>query len=316
VSSGTSALEIILRALRIRDAEVVVPTNTFAATAFAVLHSGNRVVLADVDEDLFLDPSDLARRLTKDTKAVIAVHIGGRIVPAVEQVREICEDKGIALIEDAAHAHGSRLEGRAAGSFGVAAAFSFYPTKVMTSGEGGMVVTDDERLAAACRVFRDQGKAGFTQNLHTELGSNWRLSEIHAAIGLSQLRRLWEFVEGRREAAKVYDEGLGDADGLRVLREGPGMRSNYYKYIAVPPAGTDRAQLKARLKKEHGISLSGEVYEVPLHGQPVFQDLHVAGARFPVAEDLCSRHICLPIYATMTREEAGFVVDAIREVWA
>lgn len=316
VSSGTSALEIILRALRIRDADVFVPTNTFAATAFAVLRSGNRVVLADVDQNLCLDLSDVARRITTRTKAVVTVHIGGRVVPAVERLRALCEEKGLALIEDAAHAHGSHMNGHPAGSFGVAAAFSFYPTKVITSGEGGMIVTDDEELDAVCRVFRDQGKAGFSQNLHTELGSNARLSEIHAAIGLSQLRRLGEFIDARRRAAEVYDEGLEDLEGFRGLYEEAGMRSNYYKYIVVPPKGTDRAALKSRLAKERGVSLSGEVYEVPLHAQPVFATLAKGGPGFPVADDLCRRHICLPVHARMTADDAGYVVEALQEATA
>lgn len=317
VNSGTSALEIILRALRIRGAEVIVPTNTFAATAFAVLHSGNRIVFSDVDEDMFLDPTDLERRITPLTKAVIAVHIGGRIVPKIEVVREMCEGRGIALIEDAAHAHGSRLRGRYAGSFGVAAAFSFYPTKVMTSGEGGMLVTDEERLARTCKTFRDQGKAGFLQNVHTELGNNWRMSEIHAVIGLSQLRRLREFVDGRRRAAKLYDEGLEGVEGLRLFREAPGMLSNYYKYIAVLPSGAiDRNSFRAKLKRDFGISLSGEVYETPLHAQPIFQDLPRSVWGFPVAEDLCRRHICLPVYPTMEKEEARFVVESIQAALA
>lgn len=312
VNSGTSALEVILRALRIRDADVVVPTNTFAATAFAVLHSGNRVVFADVNEDLFLDPADLERRITPQTRAVVAVHIGGRIVPALEEIAETCEERGLALIEDAAHAQGSKLRGRFAGSFGIAAAFSFYPTKVMTSGEGGMIVTDEERLARACRILRDQGKAGFTQNLHTEIGNNWRMSELHAVVGLSQLRRLREFIEERRRAVKVYDEGLEGLHGLRILHERAGMRSNYYKYVAVlPPGGPDRSLLRAKLKREYQVSLSGEVYETPLHRQPVFQDLQ-GGESFPVAEDLCQRHICLPTYATMRSEQARFVVESLR----
>lgn len=313
-NSGTSALEMILRGLRIRSAEIVIPTNTFAATAFAVLHSGNRAVLADINEDLFMDPEDLERKITPRTKAVLGVHIGGRVVPEVESVERLCQDLGIAFIEDAAHAQGSRLGARSAGSFGIAAAFSFYPTKVITSGEGGMVVSDDGDLSEVCRVLRDQGKAGFAQNRHTELGYNWRMSEIHAAIGLSQFRRLHQFIEARRQAAAVYDRGMKDLDSVRTLGERDGMYSNYYKYIAVLPPEADRGALKARLKQEHGISLSGEVYELPLHAQPVFRDLLTPDQSFPVADDLCARHICLPVYPTMTTEEATLVVDALHEV--
>ena len=315
VNSGTSALEIILRAMRIQGGDVIVPTNTFAATAFAVLHSGNRLVLADVDGQMFLDPEDVQKRITPDTKAVIAVHIGGRVVPSIESLAAICEAKRIPLIEDAAHAHGSRLLDRFAGTFGVAAAFSFYPTKVITSGEGGMVVTDDEELAAKCRVLRDQGKAGFGQNLHTELGYNWRMSEIHASIGLSQLKRLHEFIESRRKIAAIYDKGLASLGSLESLRDVDGMYSNYYKYIALLSPLVTRADLKATLKQNFGISLSGEVYDLPLHLQPVFRaNLSAAPGSFTMAEDLCRRHICLPVFASMTAEQADYVVASLHEV--
>lgn len=313
VNSGTSALEILLRALRIRSGEVVVPTNTFAATAFAVLHSGNRLVLGDVNSDMFLDPSAVKQRMTRNTKAVIGVHIGGRVVPAVTSLVDLCQERGVPFIEDAAHAHGSRLGTRSAGSFGIAGAFSFYPTKVMTSAEGGMIVTDDEELAATCRVLRDQGKAGFSQNLHTELGYNWRMSEIHACIGLSQLKRLGEFIDARRRVASIYDRGLEDLQAVQCLKDHDQMFSNYYKYIAFLDSKVSRQELKGKLKAEYGISLSGEVYESPLHDQPVFQDRSVSH-RFPVAEDLCKRHICLPVYARMTSEESRFVVDSLHEV--
>lgn len=317
VNSGTSALEIILRAMEIEGSEVIVPTNTFAATAFAVVHSGNRVVLAESNRELSLDPGDVRRRMSSRTKAIVAVHIGGRVVPEIEELREICKADGVPLIEDAAHAHGSRLRNFSAGTFGVASAFSFYPTKVMTSGEGGMILADDEGLVDRCRMLRDQGKVDFGQNLHKGMGYNWRLSEIHACIGVSQLRRLPEFIEARRRIAGIYDAGLADLDRLKVLRDRDGMHSNYYKYIALLEPGIDRAALKARMKSDFAVSLSGEVYERPLHQQPVFQNTpKVATGTFPTAEDVCSRHICLPVFASMTNSQAEHVVDALYEALA
>src|SRR3990172_8624507 len=312
VNSGTSALEIILRALHLRGGEIVLPTNTFAATAFGVLHSGNDVILADVDDDLNLDPEDVARRITPRTKAVVIVHIGGRVTPAIDRLVSLCRQRGIPLLEDAAHAHGSRLGDRYAGEFGQAASFSFYPTKVMTSGEGGMIVTDDEAIANAAKVLRDQGKAGFGRNLHTEEGSNWRLSELHACVGLSQFRRLDEFIEARRRIAAVFDEGLAGSR-LEGLLDRPPMRSNYYKYIALLPKGVDRAAVKAKLKEAHGGSLGGEGYEIPLHEQPFLRALGQKGP-FPRAEEVCSRHICRPLFVTMTDEQAHRVVAGLREV--
>jgi len=313
VNSGTSALEIILRSLGVAGRDVLVPTNTFFATAAAVVHAGGRPVLVDMDPDTFgIRPQDVERALTANTAGVVAVHIGGLISPRMGELRELARRQGIWLVEDAAHAHGSSHEGVAAGAFGIAASFSFYPTKVMTSAEGGMIVTDDDRLDAEARIYRDQGKASFTRNAHTHMGYNWRLSEPHAIIGLRHLERLPAMVADRQRIAALYDAGLAKLANLQPLslpREGV---CNYYKYIAVPRAGTDRAALKQALRERHGVSLSGEVYEVPLHEQPVFRDY--AGDALPVAADLCARHICLPVFAGMEERDAEQVLRALGEL--
>jgi len=315
VNSGTSALEIILRGLHLVGEDVVVPTNTFAATAFAVHHSGNRVVLADVGEELCLSLAALEASVTRRTRAIVLVHIGGLVARDTARIVEFCRDRDIVLLEDAAHAHGSTFEGRYAGTFGLAASFSFYPTKVMTSGEGGMVVTEDASLADTARILRDQGKAGFTTNLHVEMGYNWRLSEIHAAIGVAQLRRLASFIERRRHVAGAYDRELRDVTCLRPLVPSSGVHSNYYKYIAFLADGIDRAELKSRLRKQSMVSLAGEVYDVPLHRQPVFEKAGIGSGRtFEVADDLCGRHVCLPMSAVMDDSDVHRVAEALRQV--
>ena len=316
VNSGTSSLEIVLRILAAAGREVVVPTNTFFASAAAVLHAGGRVRFADVDPDsLCLSARTLLEALTPDTAGVMVVHIGGAIAPDILAIAAICRERGLWLVEDAAHAHGSTAHGRHAGTFGRAGSFSFYPTKVMTSGEGGMIVTDDAALAEEARTYRDQGKAGFTANVHTRLGYNWRLSEPHAILGASQLRRLGEFVAARQRIAAIYDAGLREVPGVQPLAVPPGFISNYYKYVVVLPRGTDRAALKQRLREGHGVSLSGEVYELPCHEQPVFAAL-AGEEKFPVAEDLCRRHLCLPISALMTDAQAHHVLDSLSRVKA
>ena len=315
VNSGTSSLEIILRALRVKDSEVVVPTNTFAATAFAVIHSGNRLTFADIGDDLCLSLASLEAVVSRQTKAVTLVHIGGLVARDTIEIVEFCRERGILLVEDAAHAHGSALDGRHAGTFGKASAFSFYPTKVMTSGEGGMILTDDEELSRTAKILRDQGKAGFATNLHVEIGYNWRLSEFHAAIGLSQLHRLQEFIEHRRAVARIYDAHLRNLDWLRPLTPASRVESNYYKYIALLDPSIDRASLKTKLRETVGVSLAGEVYEVPLHRQPIFEKRGAGiDKSFPAADDLCARHICLPMSAVMTTAEAVRVVEALEEV--
>lgn len=315
VNSGTSALEIILRALDIQGSSVIVPTNTFFATPASVIHAGGKVTFADITDNLCLDPDSVKRNIQKDTKAVMIVHIGGIVPPQIKEVQEVCQRYGPYLIEDAAHAHGSTLNGNKAGTFGIAAAFSFYPTKVITSGEGGMITTNDENIYKRSLVFRDQGKAGFFGNVHTEMGYNWRMSEVHAAIGLSQLACLEEFLKDRQRIAQIYDAGLEGIDGVTPVKIPPEVKSNYYKYVALLRDGIDRAAFKKETKEKYGVGLSGEVYELPCHLQPIFKKLYgFKGGEFPVSEDLCQRQICLPVFARMTDEEARYVIDSIREV--
>ncbi|MCM3923643.1 DegT/DnrJ/EryC1/StrS aminotransferase family protein [Frankia sp. AiPs1] len=309
VSSGTAALEIILRSLDVQGADVVVPTNTFAATAFAVLRAGGTPVFADVSPDTFaLTARDVEAVVTPNTRAVVLVHIGGLIAPDVAELAAFCADRGLALVEDAAHAHGCRHGAGYAGSFGAAGAFSFYPTKLITSGEGGMIVTADPAIHEAALIYRDQGKAGFLGNTHIKQGYAWRLSEMHAVTGKVHLRHLDEFLTTRAAVAARYDAALDALDGAGRLRVPAGDVCNYYKYIVLPRPGVDRARLKKELKERHGVSLSGEVYEAPLHQQPVFSDY--VGRSLPVAEDLCARHVCLPIHSDMTDAEADHVVTS------
>lgn len=318
VNSGTSALEIPLRALDVKGHSVIVPTNTFFATPASVVHAGGEVIFSDVTENLCIDPESVKENIKKDTKGVIVVHIGGVVPPQIKEIQEICEDHNLFLIEDAAHAHGSTLDGKMAGGFGDAAAFSFYPTKVMTSGEGGMITTDDKKIYERALVFRDQGKAGFFGNVHTEMGYNWRLSEIHAAVGLSQFARLEAFIADRRKIAKIYDEELNErgGGGVTPIKIPPEVKSNYYKYVAMLDEGIEieRAELKRELKEKYEVGLSGEVYELPCHLQPIFKDLYgFTDGVFPVAEDVCKRQVCLPVFATMTEEQAKYVVDSLKE---
>ena len=313
MNSGTAALEIILRAMDVAGKDVLVPANTFFATAAAVMHAGGTPVLMDTDPaSLATAPEEIEARITPNTAGVVVVHVGGMISRRMPEIRALTDAKGLWLVEDAAHAHGSRYDGVHAGRFGVAGAFSFYPTKVMTSAEGGMIVTDDARIAKEARIYRDQGKAGFTQNIHTRLGYNWRLSEPHAIIGLRHLHRLPEMIEARQRIAAIYDTHIADIEDLRPLTVPELCECNYYKYMAMLPDGVDRAQLKKTLREEHAVSLSGEVYELPVHKNPVFESLRTES--LPNAEWACARHICLPVFASMTDVQARRVVAALKSV--
>jgi perosamine synthetase len=312
VSSGTSALEIALRVIGVDDGEVIVPTNTFFATAAAVVHAGGTPRFADVSPTtLALTADTVQAALTPRTVGVVVVHVGGMVTPDVVAIRELCDGRGLFLVEDAAHAHGSSLDGHAAGTFGVAGTFSFYPTKVITAGEGGMIITADDRLREEAVVYRDQGKAGFLGGEHVRMGYAWRMSEVHAAIAAVHLRRLDEFIAIRASVAKRYDAALLDLDGITPVLLPPDAVSNYYKYIALLDADLDRATIKAALR-ERGVSPSGEVYATPLHLEPVFAGLR--SGPLPVAEDVCARQICLPIHSDMTDAEVDHVLDSVAGV--
>ncbi len=315
-SSGTAALEILLRAIGVAGKDVIIPSNTFYATAAAAIFAGARPVFADVDPATFaLNPTTLADALTPNAAAVVLVHIGGLITPHADELRRLCDSRGVVLIEDAAHAHGATFDGRHAGSFGAAAAFSFYPTKVVTSGEGGMILTGSKEIADEARIYRDQGKGSFGSNHHIRLGYAWRLSELHAATGLVHLGRMEQSITRRREVAGRYDAALADGGFLRPLPEPAGSRGNYYKYIAMLPPGIDRARLKQELAAEHQVRLAGEVYDLPLHRQPVLAQ-YAPGHDLPVAEEICARHVCLPIHSDMYDEEVQQVLAAIASVSA
>jgi dTDP-4-amino-4,6-dideoxygalactose transaminase len=313
VGSGSAALELALRVIDVAGRAVLMPVNTFVATAAAALHAGARVEALDMESvGLGLDPDALADRLDRgsDVAAVIVVHIGGLVSPAVPDILNLCEQHGVPVVEDAAHALGSTLDGRPAGAFGRISAFSLYPTKVVTSGEGGLVAAarkDDLRLAAR---LRDHGRSAAGSTLHDCLGGSWRMSEVQAAVGIAPLERLGAILEERRRLMSWYDEHIDAISGLRRFVLPVGVSTNGYKYIGLLPDGVDRVEFKARLRDRHGVSLAGEVYDVLLCDQPVFRE-SFPGA-FPQAAHFSDRHICLPLYPTMGTDEQERVLEALR----
>ncbi|MEM2842017.1 MAG: DegT/DnrJ/EryC1/StrS family aminotransferase [Thermoproteota archaeon] len=315
-SSGTSALEMALRAMKLKEGdEVLVPTNTFTATVASVIFAGGKPRLTDINpESLSIDAENVQKHLTQKTKGIIAVHIGGLICPEIKQIKEICEDHNLFLIEDAAHAHGSTINGDPAGSLGDIGCFSFYPTKVMTTSEGGMITTNKDDVAHIIKIMRDQGKESADSNIIIELGYNWRMNEISAAIGLAQLRRLNEIVAKRNQIAKLYEKGLSQLSGIRPQKIPPNMVTNFYKYIAFLKPEIDRDRFKQKLR-EQGVRCGGEVYWPPCHLQPIYQRLlGTKQGDFPISEEVTKRMICLPMFTQMTQEEVSYVLDKVRDV--
>jgi perosamine synthetase len=319
-NSGTSSLEIILRAIGVEDGTVIVPSNTMMATPVSVIHAGGKVIFADCQrENLQLDPQDLRKKIHSNAKAVMLVHIGGIISPRFREIRKICDEEGLSLIEDAAHAHGATIDGKKAGSLGIAGSFSFYPTKVLTTAEGGMITTDNEDIYQKSLVLRDQGRADYDPNIHTEFGYNWRFSELHAVLGILQMKNADAILAERRKIARMYDKKLEGVKRIKRLEIPPNISPSFYKYITFLEEGIDRDTVKKELKEKYGVSLTGEVYSNPCHSQPAFKKYPWAvandpGDTFPQTEYVSQRHICLPLYPGLTEEEVDYVVDSLGKV--
>lgn len=316
--NGTQALELIARALDLKDCSVAVPANTFMATALAPLAVGAKIILIDCDPVYFqMCPVDLARKMRADTKAVILTHIGGFISPDWKRVKAVAENNRAIFIEDAAHAHGAEVPEGRAGSLGTAAAFSFFPTKVMTTAEGGMVTTADQELAKTMAAIRQHGQDRPGSNLHQRLGGNYRPSEIHALLGLVMMKKASWILENRRRVARIYDQALSGSKIMAVVPP-EGNYPAYYKYMALLPEGIDRSSLKKRLKDEFKISLTGEVYSVAGHQQPLWENFPGYLAQplqpLPVTEMVAARQICLPIYPDLSDDAALYVAEKLIEV--
>ena len=308
-SNGGSALELIFRYIDVRDKDVLVPTNTFIATANAVIAAGGRPILLDTDySTLCINLEEIKRKLTKNSIAVCIVHIGGIMSPELTQIAEYCRGNGLYLVEDAAHAHGSELNGRKSGKYGIAAAYSFFSTKIITSTEGGMIVTDDPELANFVASYRDYGKKSQWESVHTAISMNYRLSEICSIIGLAQAKKLDEFISYRENIAKRYIKAFSDQIEIISSMD----RNSWYKFTLLLPKGINRDNFKAELKNRN-ISLAGGVYDLPLHQQPVFSSVKQE-VSYPVADDVCSRHICLPIFYGMTDEQVKSVIDNVNDL--
>lgn len=308
VNSGSTALQVIYRSLEVEDRQVLIPTNTNFATAAAASYAGANIEF--YDNGLYPDVEDINERLTEDTAGLVVVHIGGYITPQMEKIAERCRNLGVPLIEDAAHAHGASFNNRAAGSFGNAAAFSFFPTKTLTTGEGGMITTNDEELVTKARQYRDQGKNpdGVT---HEVWGNSWRMTEIGAALGNAQAKNIHRDTARRAEIITRYSNELSDTI-LEFPDQSPGSEPSGYKCIAMlPEGGLVREGLKEALKAK-GILLGKEVYEKPLHNQPIFKEFVSSGEGYEAADDFADRHISFPLWRFIKDEDVSKVIESVR----
>lgn len=316
VSSGTAALHTAMFALGIGPGdEVIVPPMTFAATANCVLYQGGTPVFADVDPGtLLIDPAEVARKITPRTRAVIAVDYAGQPCDW-DALRQVVAGRNIALVADGCHALGGEDRGRSVGTLADLTVFSFHPVKHVTTGEGGMVVTSDERLAARCRTFRNHGittdhrqrtESGAWFYEMVDLGYNYRITDIQCALGASQMRKLPAFLARRREIAARYDAAFAQGP-VRPLAKRPEALHAYHLYV-VRVAGRDRVFRELRAA---GVGVN--VHYVPVHLHPYYRTTLGAGPGLcPVAEQAASEILSLPMFPALSDAEADTVIAALQ----
>ena len=311
VGNGLDALTLMLKASiqlgRLQQGdEVIVPSHTFIATANSVLFCGGRPVFADITEDnMTIDPDDIRKKITPKTKAIIPVHIYGHPCN-MDAIKEIADEKGLYIIEDACQAHGALYKGRKIGSIGDIAAFSFFPSKNMTvCGDGGAVTTgNDEFYEMAC-ALRDQGRKEGEKYHHDYPGLNLRLSEVHAAIGRVQLKHLAEWNRQRRINAAFYSKYFEDSKAVTLTKESENVEAVYHQYVI---RVNDRDNLQKYLK-DAGIS-TGIHYPLPVHLQPAMKGL-TAPVRLPVTEAAAGKILSIPVHPFLTEDEREYIAEKI-----
>ncbi|MDJ0598514.1 MAG: DegT/DnrJ/EryC1/StrS family aminotransferase [Crocosphaera sp.] len=314
VNTGSSGLEIILRLKKAEGTTVLVPTNTNFATVAAVLRVGGMVQYLDMDENTFAPSLQMVKNAvekgaTPAISGVLWVHIGGVISPEFPEVVKYCHEQGLFVLEDTAHAHGSQINGVQAGNLGDGAAFSFFPTKIMTTFEGGMITLNDDEEDYIARSLRNQGKRGMDfGGLHTDFGNSTRISEVHAVLGRIQLAKLPQMIARRQRCYDLITAPLREA-GIKFVSTDHMDTASQYKLMVLLPEGKTPKEVKTALAEED-IFLGGTVYEIPCHLQPVFEEV-CKGQSFPNAEYWCPHHICPPLTSGMTDEEAKIVGDAL-----
>ncbi len=309
VNSGTAALYAALLALNVKPGdEIIVPAFTFVATANVVLQVGAKPVFADIDLETYtIDPDDLRKKITDKTKAVIPVHLYG--LPAdMDPIMEIAEEHNIFVIEDAAQAHGSEYMGRKAGSLGHLGCFSFYPSKIITTGEGGMITTNHEEIAKRLRMIRTHGQVkGYDSVI---LGANLRMPEIEAAIGLVQLKKLEEFLALRRRNASMLTELLAELESVQLPKEPSGRKHNWYLYtVSVNPAIRDKILDSLR---SAGIGAT-VYYPKPIHKIPLYVSLGYSSFKLPRCEKAAQSVMSLPVHPQVREKEIEFIARTLKK---
>ncbi|MHC4322203.1 MAG: DegT/DnrJ/EryC1/StrS family aminotransferase [Planctomycetota bacterium] len=309
-SSGTTALHLALTALDIRNGdEVIMPDLTFVATANAILYCGASPVFVDIDRGTWnIDPDKIQEKITERTKAIMVVHLYGHPC-AMDDILKIAQQNNLKVIEDAAEAHGAEYKGKRVGSFGDAGVFSFYGNKIITTGEGGMITTNDQHLADKMRILRDQAMSKTRRYWHELLGYNYRMTNIQAAIGVAQMEQADRFIHTKRRNAFLYNSLLKKVSGITLPQEADHCKNVYWMYSVLieDDFGVSRDIVIERLH-EKGIDTRPFFY--PMHQLPMFKKEDM----YPVSDELSIKGINLPSGTTLTENDIRTVYAAMNSI--
>jgi perosamine synthetase len=305
--NGTVALHLLAATLNLGPGdEVIMPSLTYVATANAVRYTGATPIFVDSERETWnLDPNTVVEAITPQTKAIIAVHLYGHPVD-MDPLAAIAAEYGLLLLEDAAEAHGARYKGRPVGSLSDAAIFSFYGNKIITTGEGGIIVTNNQDWAERAFFLENQGRYADNPYWHPEVAYNYRMTNIQAAIGLAQLERIDEMIAIRRRNAAYYNRRLAEVPGLTLPPNKAWAENVYWMYSVIieDEFGLERDEVRTRL---HAAGIETRPFFYPVHTLPMYN----TGQSLPVAEELGRRGLNLPSAATLTSEQIDYVCDAL-----
>ncbi len=314
VNSGTSGLHLCVKALNVRPGDEVITTPfSFVASANPAIFERARPVFADVDEHTYnIDPRKLEKAITPKTKAIMLVHIFGQPCN-MEEIMNIAAKRGVPVIEDACEAIGATYKGRKVGTFGKAAVFAFYPNKQMTTGEGGIIVTNDEKIAVSCRSWRNQGRNDSGEWLnHVSIGYNYRLDEMSCAVGIEQLKKIRFILKKRQELACCYNRAFRNIDGIIIPYEDRRSERSWWIYYLRVKNGIDRNGV-IRFLNENGVSSRG-YFDPPIHLQPVYkQKFGYKQGAFPVSEKVAGSTFIIPFYINMPKKMINRVTATVKE---
>lgn len=316
VCNGSVALDVAMLALDLpKGSQVIMPTFTIISCAAAIVRAGCVPVLVDADPITWnMDVNQIEKKITFNTKAIMVVHIYGLPVD-MDPILALAKKYDLKIIEDAAEMHGQIYKGRPCGSFGDVSTFSFYPNKHITTGEGGMILTDDEKLAARCRSLRNLCFKPERRFVHDELGFNFRMTNLQAALGLAQLERLDEFVGKKRAIGKFYTEKLKDIKSIQLPLEKTDYAENIYWVFGIilkDEIDFDAAEMMKKLET-HGVG--SRPFFWPMHEQPVFKKMGLfKNENYPVAEKIARRGFYIPSGLGVTRDQVSRVVDVLKEI--